>query len=105
MAAFKLKMGISNYAILNTLWKKEEMMVMVQQGQAAADHDDAEQAAEGEQEVEQQPPPPAAQIPQIDGTLSSTPSRSNGSPHMMSMTFSMVMTSHREGRDADKNLK
>ena len=79
MAAFKLKMGISNYAILNSLRKKEEMMVMAQQGQAAADHYDAEQAAEGEQEVVQQPPPPVAQIPQIDGTLSSTPSRSNGS--------------------------
>ena len=49
MAAFKLKMGISNYAILNALRKKEEMMVMAQQGQAAADHDNAEQAAKGEQ--------------------------------------------------------
>ena len=80
MASFKLKMGISNYAILNALLKKEEMMAMAQQGQAAADHDDAEQVADGEQEVEQQPPPTAAQIPQIDGTLSSTPSRSNSSP-------------------------
>ena len=45
MAVFELKMGKSNYAILNALWKKEEMMVMAQQGQAAADHDNAEQAA------------------------------------------------------------
>jgi hypothetical protein len=81
MASIKLKMGISNYAILNALRKKEEMMAMAQQGQAAVDHDDAEQVAEGEQEVEQQPPPPAAQIPQIDGTLSSTPSRSNSLAH------------------------
>ena len=42
MAAFKFKMGMSNYAILNVLCKKEEMMVMAQQGQAAVDHDDAE---------------------------------------------------------------
>ena len=48
MAAFKLKMGMSNYAILNMLRKKEEMMVVAQQGQAAVDHDNAEQAAEGE---------------------------------------------------------
>ena len=41
MATFKLKMGMSNYAILNALRKKEEMMVMAQQGQAAADHDNA----------------------------------------------------------------
>ena len=47
MASFKLKMGISNYAILNPLRKKEEMMAMAQQGKAAADHDDAEQVAEG----------------------------------------------------------
>ena len=55
---------------------------MVQQGQevAAADHDDAEQVAHGEQEVELQPLPPAAQMQQVDGTVSSTPSRSNGSP-------------------------
>ena len=51
MAAFKLKMGMSDYAILNELLKKEEMMVIAQQGQAAADHDNAEQVAEGEQEV------------------------------------------------------
>ena len=53
-------MGISNYAILNALRKKEEMMALAQQGQevAAADHDDAEQVAQGEQEVELQPPPP-----------------------------------------------
>ena len=61
MASFKLKMGISNYAILyaNALRKKEEMMAMAQQGQevVAADHDDAEQVAQGEQEVELQPPP------------------------------------------------
>ena len=52
-------MGISNYAILNALRKKEEMMALAQQGQevAAADHDDAEQVAQGEQEVELQPPP------------------------------------------------
>ena len=80
MASFKLKMGISNYATLNALRKKEDMMVIAQQGQAAADLDDAEQVAEGKQEVEQQPPPPSAQIPQIDGTLSSTHSRSNSSP-------------------------
>ena len=55
---------------------------MVQQGQevAAADHDDAEQIAHGEQELELQPLPPAAQMQQVDGTVSSTPSRSTGSP-------------------------
>ena len=56
------------------------MMAMAQQGQAAADHDNAEQVAERELEVEQQPPPPVAQIMQIDGTISITPSRSNSSP-------------------------
>ena len=66
--------------IMAAFKKKEEMMVMAQQGQAAVDHDNAEQAAEGEQEVVQQPPPPVAQIPQIDGMLSSTLSRSEGSP-------------------------
>ena len=32
MASFKLKMGISNYAILNALRKRKEMMATVQQG-------------------------------------------------------------------------
>ena len=82
MASFKLKMGISNYAILNALRKRKEMMATVQQGQevAAAEHDDAEQVAHGEQKVELQPLPPAAQMQQVEGTVSSTPSRSNGSP-------------------------
>ena len=39
MASFKLKMGISNYAILNALRKKEEMMAMAQQEQAATAQD------------------------------------------------------------------
>ena len=64
MASFKLKMGISNYAILNALRKRKEIMATVQQGQevAAADHDDAEQVAHGEQEVELQPLPPAQML-------------------------------------------
>ena len=81
MTIFMLKMGINNYTILNALRKREEMRATVQgqEGVADADHDDAEQVAHGEQEVELQPPPPAAQMQQVDGTVSSTPSRSTGS--------------------------
>ena len=58
-------------------------MATVQQGEAeaaAADHDDAARVAHGEQEVELLTPPPAAQMQQVDGTVSNTPSRGSGSP-------------------------
>jgi hypothetical protein len=65
-------MGINNFVILNALRKLEEGVDTAQQAAANV----AEQAAEGQQ----QPfPPPVVQIQQLDGTASSTPSRSNAS--------------------------
>ena len=68
------KMGSNNFIILNALWRLEEGVDTAQQAAANV----ALQAAE----VEQQPPcpPPVVQIQQLDGTASSTPSRSNASP-------------------------
>ena len=73
ITGFKVKMGSNNYTILNALRKIEKGVDTTQRAAANV----AEQAAEVEQ---QPPPPPVVQIQQLDGTASSTPSRSNASP-------------------------
>ena len=75
MAIFNEKMGVSNYVILNALRRKEELRVTAtaQQGGAAAAADPGGVEAE-------LPPPPPAQIQQVDGTVSSTPSRGSSPP-------------------------
>ena len=59
MTSFKLKMGVTNYVILNALQRKEELMATAQQGgaAAAADPDDVARVAHREQKVELPPPP------------------------------------------------
>ena len=82
MTIFKEKMGASNYVILNALWRKEElrMTATAQQGGAAATADPGGVAAAAHQEPEGELPPPPAQMQQVNGTVSSTPSRGTSSP-------------------------
>ena len=88
MDIFKEKIGLGahNYVILNTLRRKEELRVTAttQEGSAAAAAgpscvQNVPGVADRELEAEL-PPPPLALVQQVDGTMSSTPSRGSSSP-------------------------
>ena len=86
MAIFNEKIGANNYVILNVLRRKEELRgtAITQEGSAATAADpsgvlNVPAAADREPEAELLPPQPAL-IQQVDGTVSSAPSRGSSSP-------------------------
>ena len=86
MDIFKEKRGAHNYVNFNTLRRKEELRVTAttQEGSAAAAAgpscvQNVPAAADRELEAGL-PPPPLALVQQVDGTMSSTPSKGSSSP-------------------------